>query len=133
VPQTEVYFYCDLNGQSEVFEWLVQLRARNSKAFIQCLAKLRLLRMFGYELRRPAVDYLQDGIYELRAKQGTVQYRLLYFFHGRNVAIVAHGITKKKTIPAIEIERAIERRRLYEKESAKHRFPKDVQSFDAQA
>jgi hypothetical protein len=34
-------------------------------------------------LRRPHADYLEDGIYELRWRNGTVQYRILYFFHGR--------------------------------------------------
>jgi hypothetical protein len=114
VPQTEVFFYCEADGRSAVVEWLVELRASDRKAFAQCLAKLRLLKMSGYELRRPAADYLEDGIYDLRAKHGTVQYRLLYFFHGRNVAIVASALTKKKMVPPVEIARTVERKRRYE-------------------
>ncbi|MBW4640803.1 MAG: type II toxin-antitoxin system RelE/ParE family toxin [Gloeocapsa sp. UFS-A4-WI-NPMV-4B04] len=37
---------------------------------------------------------LTDGIYELRAKHIRVQYRILYFFYGQNVAILAHAITR---------------------------------------
>src|SRR5436305_13025897 len=105
----------------------------NKKALAMCVAKLRLLKMFGYELQRPAADYLEDGIYELRAKQGNVQYRLLYFFHGRNVAVVAHGLTKKKAVPAIEIARAIDLRRRYEKDPARHRYPQATEDLGTSA
>jgi hypothetical protein len=112
MPQTEVYFYCETDKTSPVLNWFSELRQQNEKAFVNCLAKLRLLRMHGHELRRPAADYLRDGIYELRAKLGIVQYRLLYFFEGRNVAIVAHALTKERRVPPADIERALERRTL---------------------
>jgi hypothetical protein len=114
-------------------DWLIEHRGSDPKAFVQCLAKLRLLRMSGYELRRPAADYLEDGIYELRAKRGTVQYRLLYFFHGRNVAIVAHGLTKKGTVPPVEIARAIERKRNYESNPARHCSPQRIEDVGTSA
>lgn len=76
----------------------------------------------GHELRRPAADILRDGIYELRAKQGHVQYRLLYFFHGRNVAILAHGLTKEDKVPDADIERAVKRRRLFESHPEEHTY-----------
>ena len=60
------------------------------------LLESSLLAESGYELRRPAADYLQDGIYELRAKHRNRQYRILYFFHGQNLAILAHAITKEQ-------------------------------------
>ena len=76
----------------------------------------------GHELRRPAADYLRDGIYELRAKQGHVQYRLLYFFRGRQVAILAHSLTKEDKIPAVDIERAIKRKKLFEANPKQHTY-----------
>jgi phage-related protein len=133
MPETTVFFYRTESGDTPVLEWLAELRRRDSKAFANCLAKLRLLRAMGYELRRPAADMLRDGIYELRAKHGTVQYRMLYFFHGRNIAVVAHALTKQKTVPAAEIERAIDRRRRYEKDPARHRSPQTGESLDAPA
>lgn len=77
----------------------------------------------GYELRRPAADYLTDGIYELRAKHIRVQYRILYFFYGQNVAILAHAITKEEeAVPAIDLERAIRRKRLFEENPEAHTY-----------
>ena len=83
------------------------------------------MREFGHELRRPAADMLRDGIYELRAKKGHVQYRLLYFFHGRNIAILAHGLTKEDRVPPVDIERAIKRKKLFEANPKAHTYESD--------
>jgi phage-related protein len=74
----------------------------------------------GHELRRPIADTLRDGIYELRARRGHVNYRLLYFFHGKNVAILAHALTKEAEVPDVEIERAIARKRALENDPEAH-------------
>jgi len=34
------------------------------------------------------LQFLKDGIYELRVRKGRVNYRTLYFFHGRNLAVL---------------------------------------------
>ena len=65
---------------------------------------------------------LRDKIYELRAKRGRVNYRILYFFHGQNVAILAHALTKEDVVPSIDIERAIQRRKRYEKDPKAHTY-----------
>jgi putative component of toxin-antitoxin plasmid stabilization module len=65
---------------------------------------------------------LRDGIYELRAKQGHVQYRILYFFHGRSVAILAHSLTKEDEIPDMDIERAITRKKLFSANPEEHTY-----------
>lgn len=82
--------------------------------------------MMGHELRRPHADILRDGIHELRARVGNVNYRLLYFFHGKDIAVVAHGLTKEADIPARDIERAIERKRRYEQDPERHRATLDL-------
>ena len=119
MPQTELFFY-EENGEAPALEWLIELRERDEKAYASCLAKIRMLAAFGHELRRPHADLLRDGIYELRAKRGRVNYRILYFFHGRDVAVLAGGLTKEKKVPATEIERAIKRKKRYEKDPEKH-------------
>ena len=63
---------------------------------------------------------------ELRAKKGHVNYRLLYFFHGRNVAIVAHGLTKEDVVPRADIERALTRKRAYESNPDLHTYARDA-------
>ena len=85
-------------------------------------ARIELLAHFGHELRRLAADFLREGIYELRAKQGHVQYRLLYFFHGRQVAILAHALTKTDEVPQVDIDRAIQRKRRFEANPKLHTY-----------
>jgi phage-related protein len=68
----------------------------------------------------PIADLLRDGIYELRVRAGRVNYRILYFFHGRNIAVVSHGITKEDRVPAKEIDLAIRRRALIQANSHVH-------------
>lgn len=115
MPETAVYLYAE-DGRSPVLEWLNELNRTNPRAVDACLARIHLLRAFGHELRRPQADLLRDGIYELRAARGGVNYRILYFFHGRDVAIVAHGLTKERQVPRADIDRAIERKRRYERQ-----------------
>jgi hypothetical protein len=120
MPKINVAFYQDAEGRAPVVDWLHGLMETNGKAWAHCRARIELLAQMGHELRRPAADYLRDGIYELRAKQGHVQYRILYFFHGRQVAILAHSLTKEDAIPVMEIERAIKRKKLFESNPGKH-------------
>lgn len=123
MPQTQVVFYQETDGEVPVLEWLKQLLKQNCKGYANCVARIGQLAANGYELRRPAADYLSDGIYELRAKHIRVQYRILYFFHGQNVAILAHAITKEQeAVPAIDIERAQERKRLFEENPEAHTY-----------
>ena len=133
MPETSVYFYQEPDGSSPVLNWFRELKRTNEKAFLNCLARLRLLRMLGHELRRPAADLLQDGIYELRAKSRTVQYRMLYFYHGLNIAVVAHTLTKEKNIPAADLARALSRRRRYEQNPTQHRCPQTIEDLHAPA
>lgn len=53
----------------------------------------------------PRGDYLRDGIYELRAAQGHVNFRILYFFQGRIAAVLSHALTKRDAVPEVEINR----------------------------
>lgn len=110
MPATELNYYMESDGGVPVRDWLWDLRARNPRAFAKCAAKIVRLAALGYELRRPDADLLRDGIYELRAREGRVNYRILYFFHGRNIAFLAHALTKEDKVPAGDIERALQRR-----------------------
>lgn len=122
MPGTYVAFYQEADDEAPVVNWLHELMRTNEKAWAHCRARIELLAQLGHELRRPAADYLRDGIYEPRAKQGHVQYRILYFFHGRQVAILAHSLTKEDAIPPAEIERAIKRKKLFESNPRKHTY-----------
>jgi len=80
----------------------------------------------GHELRRPEADLLRDTIYELRARRGRVHYRLLYFFHGIQAAVLACGLDKKARVPDTEIERAIRRKRAFKNDPDSHTYKMDL-------
>jgi hypothetical protein len=116
VPQSEVIFYRE--GETVLFDqWLSALPV---KAQAKCLSQVSLLRSRGHELRRPIADFLRDGIYELRPMYQGVNYRILYFFSGKNIVVISHGITKESGVPVVEIERAIEHKRQYEANPKAH-------------
>lgn len=102
-----------------VREWLKSIPI---KAQRKCLTYLHLLETDGHDLRRPVADFLRDGIYELRPSYQGVNYRLLYFFVGRNVIVVSHGIAKEAEVPVSEIERALRHKRNYERDPAAHTY-----------
>jgi putative component of toxin-antitoxin plasmid stabilization module len=68
---------------------------------------------------------LRDGIHELRVRKGRVNYRILYFFHGRDLAILGHAITKEDVVPDIEIERRLRRKRAFESAPAEHTYSEE--------
>jgi Phage derived protein Gp49-like (DUF891) len=58
-----------------------------------------------------------------------VQYRILYFFYGQNVAILAHAITKNTDqVPVEEIERAMKRKQLFEENPKIHTYVEEVEN-----
>ena len=120
VPKTQVVFFQDADGRAPVREWLRELRRSDAHAHAKCVARVERLAELGHELRRPEADYLRDGIYELRARKGHVNYRILYFFHGRQVVVLAHALTKEDAVPAPDIQRAVTRKSLVEKDPKTH-------------
>jgi phage-related protein len=114
MPETRIVFFQDEDGKVPVVSWLNTLRQQDRKGYANCIARIQQLAESGYELRRPAADFLRNGVYELRAKHVRVQYRILYFFHGQNVVVLAHAIVKEEDrVPDIDIERAIAQRELF--------------------
>jgi len=117
MPRTPVIFYRNDDGSVPVLDWLRELPA---KAQDKCRVRLERLHELGHELRRPEADYLRDGIYELRVRLGTVNYRMLYFFHGQTAAVVSHGLAKEAQAPPREIELARFRRLNFLAASERH-------------
>ena len=120
MPPTSIVLFRDDDGSAPFLDWFDRLP---EKAKVQCRARLGLLTEQGHDLRRPAADYLRDGIYELRAKAGRVQYWMLYFFHGRQAVVISHGITKQEAaVPPTEIERARRRKQAFEAAPLRHTY-----------
>ena len=120
VPKVEVRLYKDDEGRSPVLEWLRVLRFRNANAWAKLRSRLGRLEQLGYELRRPQADSIGAGLYELRARSGHVNYRILYFFHGREVVILAHALTKEDRLPLSDVRRALDRKLIFESNPENH-------------
>ena len=54
--------------------------SQNVKMQVKLFRLLELLELKGNELREPYSKSILDGIFEIRAKQGTDAARVLYFF-----------------------------------------------------
>lgn len=88
----EVLFYEKEDGTRPAEEYLlsedVKLQAKMSREIL-------LLEEFGNLLRKPHSEFLEDGIFELRAKVGTDISRVLYFFVVGKKIILTNGFRKK--------------------------------------
>ena len=111
MPQTEVFFFREAKESVPLLDWLEGLP---TKVQAKCTERIDRLGELGHELRRQEADFLRDGIYELRASYQGVHYRMLYFFAGKAVVVLSHGLTKEREVPRREIDLAIERKKKVE-------------------
>jgi phage-related protein len=126
-----VYFVDDYGGQP-IRLWLMALRLRDRRALTRCSSKLRQLAELGFEARRPLVDHLGGGIYELRVRNGRIQYRILYSFGRQNEIVVLHAIQKESVVPIMDIRRAEHRRDAYLKDPDRHGYEEEIEEEDNQ-
>ena len=122
MPRVQVVFYQEAGGPAPVLDWLDALPP---KAQDKCLVKIERLRDLGHELRRPEADILRDGIYELRVGLQGINYRILYFFHGKVAAVLAHGLVKERVVPSREIDQAIQRKQRFEQDPGAHTYQEE--------
>jgi phage-related protein len=117
MPSVDVVFYRDDDGTVPVADWI---DGQTNKVRDKCTVRIERLRSLGHEMRRPEADYLKDGIYELRVRCQNVNYRILYFFHGRWAVVLAHGLVKEKAVPERDIAVALSRKARFESSPSKH-------------
>jgi phage-related protein len=130
MPPVEVVFYRDVDGSVPALTWLDEINDRDARIDDKLQVKLERLSEEGHALRRPEADYLRDDIYELRVKFGSVNYRLLYFFFERQVAVVSHGLTKEAEVPKREVDLAIKRRQLFLKNPDERQHHEEIGDED---
>ena len=100
----DVDFFIRENGDCPVKEFLLSL---DKKMRAKLLVELDLLEENGPQLREPYSKHLEDGIFELRAKQGSDITRVLYFFFVGKKIVLTNGFTKKtQKTPRAEIATA---------------------------
>ncbi len=118
MPKTEVVYFAEDDGTAPVLDWLDR---QETKVQDKCLVRIERLGELGHELRRPEADYLRDGIYELRVRYRSVNYRMLYFF-GEGTAVVSHGLTKEDVVPDRDIALAVRRKAKFENDPEEHTY-----------
>ncbi len=109
----EVEFFEKIDGTFPAEEFIL---AQDKKMKAKLYRMIELLEERGYTLREPYSKMLNDGIFELRAKQGNDISRILYFFVVGSKIILTNGFVKKtQKTPEREIELAKKYRSEYEK------------------
>ena len=104
MPKFEVEFYETAGGDQPARDFLLML---DRKMRAKMADMISLLQDNGYELREPYSKHLSEGIFELRAKVGSDNTRVLYFFYVDRHIILTNGFVKKtQKTPKKEIERA---------------------------
>ena len=117
MPTTKVVLYREDDGTVPLLVWLDSLPPKVRE---KCLFRIQRLAELGHELRRPEADLLRDGIHELRVGLRGRNYRMLYFFFGRLVVVISHGLEKEDRVPPRAIDQALRCRRKFEANPALH-------------
>ena len=97
-------FYERENGEQPAKEFMLSL---DKKLRAKLADTIMILQDNGYELREPYSKHISEGIFELRAKQGSDITRVMYFFYVDRHIILTNGFIKKtQKTPQSEIEKA---------------------------
>ena len=104
-----VKFYEKRDGEKPVLDFIEGI---DEKMQIKVIGVIKLLEEKGSLLREPYSRKISDGLYALRARQGSNIVRVLYFFCEGDKAVLTNGFVKKsQKTPRKEIETAYRYRR----------------------
>lgn len=102
--QFQVEFYETADGKVPTQEFLDSL---DPKMNAKMVGLMEILEEKGTLLREPYSAPLEDGIFELRAVQGSNISRALFFFYLQGRIVITHGFIKKtQKTPKAQIELA---------------------------
>jgi len=85
-------YYEDERNNRPVEDFINELEI---KVKAKVLARIAFLEECWQELRRPFVDTLKDGLYELRVIFSGNQVRVIYAYMFKDYIVLLHGIIKK--------------------------------------
>lgn len=106
-----VEFYRKEDGECPFLEFYYSM---NEKLRAKTARTIELLKNNGSELREPYSKKLDDGIYELRTKQGSDISRVFYFFViGHRIVFTNGYIKKRQKVDKNQLERAKKYRKEY--------------------
>lgn len=102
--QFQVEFYDTEDGRTPTQEFLDSLEPKMNAKMV---GLMEILEEKGYSLREPYSAPLENGIFELRAVQGSNISRALFFFYVEGRIVITHGFIKKtQKTPRAQIELA---------------------------
>ena len=108
-----IEFYTTKDGKKPAKDFIFTL---DEKMQAKMLRNLDLLETNGPTLRIPYSEALEDGIFELRAKESSNITRVFYFFYVGKKAILTNGFVKKsQKTPKRELDLAKKYKADYER------------------
>lgn len=100
----DIEMYETDTGKCQVKDFIL---SADKKMKARILWSIDLLAQHGNELREPYSKSIEDGIFELRIKQGSDISRIMYFFFVGGKIVLTNGFIKKtQKTPSKEIEKA---------------------------
>lgn len=88
----KIEFYEKKTGEEPAKEFILGLPPKMQAKILKILD---ILELNGSLIRLPYSEHLEDGIFEIRAKQGTDITRVLYFFFTEKKIVLTNGFVKK--------------------------------------
>jgi phage-related protein len=104
----EIIYYCD-NGKYPVIDFIKSLPNKDAA---KILREIDLLEAHGFHLGMPHIKKMSDtkGLWELRIKLSSNNYRVFYFHYINSGFVLLHAIHKKsKRTPKSDITIATDR------------------------
>jgi len=92
--EKKAIYYEDAKGQKPVKEFITSF---DEKTKAKILARIVYLQEHWHEVKRPFIDYVDEGLYELRVEFAWNTVRVIYAYMFKNYIVLLHGL-KKKTV-----------------------------------
>ena len=105
----EIYFYKDKNGNSEIIDYLDELKFKSQTdkdAKInreKILTYLKALSEYGTRIGKPFVKHIDGSIWELRPLKNRI---FFFYWKDNNFVLLHHYIKKSQKTPSKEIDKA---------------------------
>jgi phage-related protein len=106
----KIIYYENKNGERPVEEFINNL---NAKIKAKLLARIQYFEEHWHELRRPYVDLVEDGIYELRVQFAKNKIRVIYAYMFKDYIVLLHSFIKT-TGEISENDKLIAKKRMYD-------------------
>lgn len=104
----EAVFFSTDNGREPVRSWLLSLAKDERKIIGEDVLKVQ----YCWPIGKPLVDYLGDGLWEVRSRLENRIARVVFCIEGRNM-ILLHGFIKKTAkTPPQELAVALARKKM---------------------